>query len=394
MIPPKNCTGCGACLNKCPQNAISMAENNEGFIFPKIDAYSCSNCSICAKVCPVLNFNDEFDNDFLAFAAFCKNEGVVKASSSGGVFYCLAAYFLANGGIVFGAAFDNSLNLKISSVENINELHKMQGSKYIQANIENTFKQAKKFLQQNKTVLFCGTPCQIAALYAFLENKEKYPNLLTVDFICHGVPSTKLFRKYIAEIEKKQKAKIKEVYFRDKKYGWRQFSITSIMEYCCSGGSFLKKYSRIHQKDLFMNLFLSDVALRECCYNCIFQKKSMQANISLADFWKINDVFPKMDKDKGVSLVLVNDEHGQNIWDNVKENLIFRQTNIPHIFHERQNSLRTAFFEEFDMLPLQILQKRYGSLGKGLRNSWLFPLYLRRILSRAKTFLKGMKNGQ
>ena len=196
----KDCCGCGACVQRCPKHCIAMQEDKEGFLYPVINKTKCTNCGLCEKVCPVIN-QGHCNNPIKTYAAINPKNDVRIASSSGGVFTVLAEDIINSNGVVFGAAFNNEWNVEHTCVENIKDLEKLRGSKYVQSNIGNSYQEAESFLKEGREVLFSGTPCQIAALKLFL--RKEYKNLTTVDFVCHGVPSPAVWRKYLHETIKK-----------------------------------------------------------------------------------------------------------------------------------------------------------------------------------------------
>lgn len=212
----QNCCGCSACYNICPTNCIQMIEDAEGFIYPKIDEKSCIDCKLCKIVCPVLNGKEQTKMPVF-YGSKNKDNEIRLKSSSGGIFFSIAEYVISNGGMVFGAAFDNNMALEHIEVENVEGIYKLMGSKYLQSNIKNTYVRAEQYLKDNKIVLFTGTPCQISGLKTFLQ--KDYENLYLVDVVCHGVPSPKVFREYMKELNAINKSKIKDIHFRDKRLG-------------------------------------------------------------------------------------------------------------------------------------------------------------------------------
>ena len=213
----KDCCACGACLNICPKEAISLKQDEYGFLYPEIDEYLCIRCELCKKVCAFQNVEED-NVPISTFAAISKNRNQAKNSASGGIFAAIAQYVINNNGIVYGAAFDDSWNVKHIGIEHIEDLIKLQGSKYTQSNTDTTFIEVKKMLALGKQVLYSGTPCQIAGLKKYLG--KDYTNLITIDIICHGVPSNKMFKDYLSYLEAKNNAKIQNFKFRDKKTGW------------------------------------------------------------------------------------------------------------------------------------------------------------------------------
>lgn len=298
-----NCCGCGACVQACPQSCISMQIDEEGFYYPKTDSQKCTGCGLCEKVCPVMQplYKITPENSYVSYSSVEKTR---KNGSSGGMFQTIAEYVINQGGIVFGARFDNEWNVIHDYTDHIEGLKVFCGSKYLQSRIGDCYRQAKSFLDNGKTVLFSGTPCQIHGLKRYL--KKEYTNLLTIDFICHGVPSPKVWQSYInyntckKGLEKKH---ISDIYFRDKATGWKQYSLT-IRQQLGAIASTPFRY------DSYMQLFLKDYILRPSCYNCKFKNGANLSDITLGDFWGVSDIHPEWDDDKGLSILLANSSKG------------------------------------------------------------------------------------
>lgn len=252
-----------------------------------------------------------------AYALYNKNEEIRAKSSSGGVFYELAKEIINQNGVVFGAKFDEEWNVVHSYAEDLEGVKAFLGSKYTQSSVGNCYKEAKSFLETGRQCLFSGTPCQIAGLKTFLG--KDYANLLTVDFICHGVPSRLVWREYLKKLGENKK--IADIKFKDKSTGWEQYSLT-IKEQDSS-----TVYSNIFTQDLFMKGFLQDIYLRPSCYNCAFKGLDRKSDITLADYWGIQLDLPEMFDDKGTSFVMVHTELGDRIYKEIEENFISREVN-------------------------------------------------------------------
>lgn len=319
IIDKNICSGCHACQNVCPRGCIAMIEDNEGFLYPHIDDAKCSDCGLCKKVCPLLS-NRGANKKGRAYACINRDENIRTESSSGGVFTLLAEEIIKSGGVVFGAAFDANLGVRHTKAETIDELYKMRGSKYAQSRIGNTYTDAKAYLEDGKTVLFSGTPCQISGLKRFLG--KDYKNLITQDLICHGAPSPKVWRKYLEYLSRRADAEITGLpSFRSKKRGWKNYSVSvkfkNNTEYC-----------RVFREDLFMKAFLSNLSLRPSCYRCHEKSAERESDITLGDFWGAEKVVPDMDDDKGISLVLINSEKGRKIFDAVSGSMLCRDVDF------------------------------------------------------------------
>ena len=220
------CTGCEACANICPKDCISMVENAEGFLFPKIDSGKCVGCELCEKACPVLSPIPihKTQEDVKVYALIHKDEDVRSHSSSGGAFSAIADFVLEQGGVVFGAAFDENFEVHHICVDKPEDLYKLRGSKYVQSRIGDAYRQAKEKLQQGRLVFFTGTACQTSGLLGFLG--RDYENLITQDLICHGVPSPLAWRKYIQLNRRWAKSEVEHIFFRDKIFGWHNWHVS------------------------------------------------------------------------------------------------------------------------------------------------------------------------
>lgn len=371
----QKCNGCHACANVCPKKCIEMKEDSEGFLYPEIDGDKCVDCHLCEKVCPVISGkNIPHENVPDVYVAFNRNEKIRMKSSSGGIFTLIAEWIINQGGIVFGAALsDDFRSVNHISVDNISDLKKLRGSKYLQSTIGNAYIRTKEYLDSGRKVLFTGTPCQIGGLYSFLH--KDYENLYTQDIICHGVPSPKVWRKYLSEHEHRTDSGINNVYFRHKKKsGWKEFSL--LIEFLNK-----KFYIKSFNQDPFMKVFLSNMCLRPSCYDCSFKSVKRQADITLADFWGIQNVCPEMDDDKGTSLVMVHSEKGRNLWKSISNDIIQKKTSADVIAKYNpsvsksvcSHRNRTKFFENLNRYSVVELNKRYNK-----------PLFRTRV----KRFLK------
>ena len=334
----KDCCGCGACMQRCPKKCISLEEDNEGFLYAKADASLCINCGLCDKVCPLLNPKEKIQpKEVLAVKS--RNEEERLKSSSGGVFIALAREIIAKGGVVFGAVFDKNWEVHHVCAERIEDVYPMMGSKYVQSRIEDTFKEAESFLKQGREVLFTGSPCQIAGLRSFLRFKD-YPNLLAVDFLCHGVPSPGVWRQYLAETysgwkpakDKKsrlqaaagkntvllslnKKSPIGGISFRDKSTGWKKYRFVVRGKSASKADQNSVLSSDIHYDNVYMRGFLSDIYLRPSCYECRCKNGANHSDLTIADYWGARVTDQDLDDDKGLGLVLVNSEKGKYYFD-------------------------------------------------------------------------------
>lgn len=326
IIDKTLCCGCWACSNVCPKSCIDMKEDQEGFLYPEVRKADCVDCHLCEKVCPVLNTKEKRSPKKI-FAAKNKDRKVVEKSSSGGVFFHFAKQFILEGGVVFGARFDKDWNVVHDYTDNVDGISQFMTSKYVQSQIGNTYSLVKDFLKSGRKVLFTGTPCQIGGLHNFL--RKQYPNLLTMDFLCHGVPSPKVWKMYLYQeaneyVASAQRAVdrntvlhslqsmslIEDINFREKSEGWQKFRfVLRFAEPSCEGKRNSVLSSSSHNENVYMKGFLNDLYLRPSCYKCKFKRFQSQSDITIADYWAIARVRKEFYDRNGVSMVFINDEH-------------------------------------------------------------------------------------
>lgn len=375
-----NCCGCHACYSICPVKAIKMERDEKGFEYPVVDKEKCINCGLCEKACPIINNknSDKTKKDIKAYACMNKDLQTRMKSSSGGIFTLIAEDILSLNGVVFGASFNENFEVVHSYIEKKEDIYKFQGSKYVQSKIGDTYKKAKEFLESDRYVLFTGTPCQIEGLYQYLQ--KDYDKLYTQDLICHGVPSPKVWNKYLEEKNEKYKGNPKEISFREKeKSGWQNFGMK--IEY--QNDIYLSK----HSEDVYMKAFLRDICLRDSCYNCNFKKKVRNSDITLADFWGIGNIDKELNDDKGTSLVIINSKDGQDLFEKVKENLIYKVVDFEEAIKYNPNMTKSAkiqnkrksFFNNLEDNDLKNLVKKYTKKKASKR--------IRRILGKVKRVL-------
>lgn len=307
----KACCGCQACYEACPAKCISMVADEEGFLYPKVNRADCVDCHLCEKVCPQLNQASKSSDEPLAcYAAVAKDEEIRLQSSSGGVFSLLAKAVLERGGVVFGARFDDNFAVFHSYTETLEGLPPFRGSKYAQSNLSGVYSQAQAFLKEKRPVLFTGTPCQIAGLRGFLRGKDA-ENLYLVSVVCHGAPSPLVWKDYLESIS--GGVRPTEVNMRNKENGWSQYRMVVRREE--------QELFNVQATDTpFMRAFLSNLTLRPSCYSCIF-RGNHGSDLTLGDYWGIENVHPEMMDDKGTSLVLVYTPKGRQLLERVDLNL-------------------------------------------------------------------------
>jgi coenzyme F420-reducing hydrogenase beta subunit len=307
FIQKSQCTGCTACLNNCQNEAISMEEDEEGFLYPKINQIKCINCKKCETVCQIKRMADIAQNsDFKQklYAAKNKNITTRTKSSSGGIFSLLAEEVLKMNGVIFGAIFDENFNVFHSIASNNIEYNKMIGSKYVDSKLLNVYIKAQEHLNLNRIVLFTGTPCQIVGLKCFL--KKDFDKLLTCDLICHGANSPLIYKEWLKSLQNNKN--IKNINFRDKKKGWHNSKISI---------NYKSKTISNTNTEIYSSLYWSHLILRPSCYYCRYANSNRQSDITLGDFWGIEEIFPQFDDDKGTSCVIINSTKGDKIFSDI-----------------------------------------------------------------------------
>ena len=349
MIDIKNkedCCGCKACIQICPKKCIDVDIDNEGFWYPEVDINRCIDCGLCEKVCPELADLKKRE-PIKCYAAKNQCDEIRLKSSSGGVFTELARLVLDKKGVVFGAEFDNNWNVVHGFTETFEELSRFRGSKYVQSDTAQSFKQAKEYLDSGRYVLFTGTPCQIAGLSLFL--RKEYSNLITMDFICHGVPSPEVWSLYLKKIAPKYK--IIKISFRNKYYGWKRFS----MNIKDSNNNVILETL---DKNIYMKGFLKDLYLRPSCHSCSVKGFKSTSDITVGDYWGVNSIIPQVDDDKGLSAVMLNTRKGHDLYNalsifNVETTLTDIKRNNPSIFTSvAPHKSRLEFFDKYKTVDL------------------------------------------
>lgn len=325
-----NCCGCGACASACTHKAISLIANAQGFVYPVIDKDKCIDCGLCRKVCGYGKTELLHREKQTCYGGIdCSIEK--SQSSSGGIANVISQWIIKNGGVVYGCALENSEELLVPRhirVQKEKDLRKLQGSKYVQSDIGETYIQAKKDLKNGLLVLFTGTPCQIAGLYSYL--RHSYDNLFTIDVICHGVPSKQLFQDSVKKFEKENRGKVKSLLFRDKS------NFPALNQKIIYNQKINVRY---YTDSTYYTCFLRGDIYRDCCYSCPYAKQQRVGDISLGDFWGIEKTNPEeirqnggpIDPKQGVSCVLVNSDQGELLFEKVKNNLYLFNSDIESI---------------------------------------------------------------
>ncbi|MCW4024178.1 MAG: Coenzyme F420 hydrogenase/dehydrogenase, beta subunit C-terminal domain [Candidatus Bathyarchaeota archaeon] len=309
VIGKNKCAGCYACYSSCPTQAIRMELDDEGFLFPNVDSGKCVSCGECQHYCPIITPVENSVENPKIFASWSKNKEIILASSSGGIFSEIANVVLKKNGVVFGAAFDENFTLKHCVATNEKELAPLRGSKYIQSHIGNAYESAVSLAKQGKPVLFCGTPCQTAALKLYLKNKKldkQFNEFYICDLICHGVVSELFFNKYLENIC--AKSVLVGYSFRDKKLGWENYGQKATFK---DKSAYFKSY----RTDPFMVGYLKNLLMRPSCYSCPFAKVPRSSDLTIGDFWGVP--FNLYNRN-GVSIILTNTTKAEKLFEQIE----------------------------------------------------------------------------
>lgn len=354
IIGNENCASCFSCSNVCPESAIKMELSDEGFYKPIIDRNACTECGLCQKHCPVI-LSDEISNNNSnnprVFAAWSKDDLTRLSSSSGGAFSELAKIIIDNDGVVYGAAWDSDFSVKHIGIYSFDSINLLRGSKYIPSNLDSVYKEIQRITNEGRKVLFSGTPCQVAAVKTFVASNR----LFTVDLICHGVPSLRVFKAYLEYIRNNRI--IKDINFRDKETGWSNFSISVNFE---DGSKYIEKFNN----DDFCWGFNNNYYLNSICYNCPFAKLPRQGDITVGDFWNVAE---NLKNEKGVSVVLVNNEKGERII-KLTENLCLEKVELsaavrgnPRIINGEFNKpkVREMLLKDINSNGFEYIKRKY-----------------------------------
>ena len=375
-LSPNECALCGSCADACPTGAISFDKEYLDFRYPVIDPDKCVSCGLCEKACPVLSLGAKAADtleEHRVYAARNPDTDVRRSSSSGGVFWALAKNTLSCGGYVCGAVFDEEFHVRHIISNREEDVRKMMGSKYAQSDLTSVYKEIKALLKAEETVLFTGCPCQVAALRSFLG--KEYENLVTVDIICHGTPSSAILRTYLSDMETKYRSKIRDICCRDKKYGWHLSSIRISFE---NGGEYISPITI----DPLMRGYFGATVLKESCYDCRFKNFRSGSDLTIGDFWGAEIALKELDDNTGLSAVIANSPRGEqflrqcrlDLWEQEMDTVIQFNRNL--IAPTRKNPARDAFYDfvQEHGLSAAIRKKLAESPAQALRRKCIYAL--------------------
>lgn len=353
-----DCCGCSACMNICPKGAITMQADGEGFLYPSVNSEKCTECGLCIKSCDFQAEHTSSDDQPPVYAVKASDD-IRKLSTSGGVFTVLSDFVLSLGGTVYGAAYTDNLKVVHTRAVTVEQRNAQRGSKYVQSELSDTFKQIKADLANGQHVLFSGTSCQVAGLKSYLRGVDTQ-KLLLIDILCHGVPSPAVFADYIALIEKERGKKVAQYHTRAKDKGYRFNEKIVYTDGSCE--------IKTRLSEVWSDLYYSLNALRPSCYNCKYVGTPRVSDITIADFWGIENVAPDFYDDRGVSLTVINTDKGRDIFDAVRNTLTVTERTFKEATVKNPNLLspskapatRADFWREYEENGARCIFKTYG----------------------------------
>lgn len=354
-------------MNICPVHCLRMETDAEGFLYPVADAEACIDCGLCEKVCPVLNAGEDIPADQSAYLLQYRNARVRRQSTSGGAFTSIAGYVLRQGGVVYGAAYDESLRVHHKAAESAGALAAFRGSKYVQSDTESTFSEVREHLNAGRLVCYSGTPCQIEGLLGFLQ--KPYEKLITVDVVCHAVPSPLVWERYLEMQGRKLGTRITDAKFREKHFGY-QYSTMTLMD---QDGQ--ECYAQGIDTDQMLRAFFSNVCDRPSCYDCRFKKRYRKSDFTIWDCYPVYAFDKRLDDDKGTNRVLIHTQKGREIFEQIRERCRVLEVDpdrltagVKEMFESVEESpLREQFLEDAACMDAQVLFDRYFPVNTKVR---------------------------
>jgi coenzyme F420-reducing hydrogenase beta subunit len=342
-----DCCGCTACASVCNKNAIIMQADKEGFLYPHVNIELCTDCHLCEKICPIITRDNKktvLNLPLNVYALHHKDIEVWYKSSSGGVFTALAEDCLKMKGIVYGAVFSKDFTVVHCGEQTAKGILKFRGSKYVQSDIQGIYRDIRRHLRNERQVLFSGTPCQVEGLKNFLS--KEYNNLTTIDILCHGVPSPRLFADYIQYINQHSIDSLQQIFMKDKTFGWEYQNLR--LYYKHNNTEFNTPLSNLWNK-----LYYDNIINRPSCHHCRFTNLYRAGDITIGDFWGIQKSHPNFFNTNGISLLMVNTNRGKVVWERIHSDFIYQQSNTkqclqPVLLHPKSASpQRDAFWKEY-----------------------------------------------
>ncbi len=393
-----NCCGCGSCVNICPQKAISMVEDEYGYLYPSVNESLCIECGLCTKVCRFKGA-EELNAPKDAYAAVNIDKNQVMNSSSGGIFVAAARYIIQNGGIVYGAAYRNEngiISVEHIGVDNTDDLYKLQGSKYVQSNTGNIYQETKKMLESGRLVLFSGTPCQVSALKGFL--RKDYKTLFIIDIICHGVPNQKLLNDYLQNTIVKSGETIEKIDFRSKNKGWDDYQFKY---WLTNQNAKTRCFLAPCYTSSYYSMFLKGEIYRDSCYRCKYAGKNRTGDITLGDFWGVRNQHPELFSEmkwkerryEGISCALINTRQGEKLIGKISDCLEMVKSDYERVSAQNGQLVHPVSMPDSRSEILDIYVKEgYAGLEKRFRDksgiSYYYLLLKNKFPLKLKLFIK------
>lgn len=356
------CTGCALCLSQCKHDALTMEAQKDGFFYPVVDASKCVSCGICAEICPQNKMEEgSFSLWKDGYAAWAVQDDIREQSSSGGIATVLSQQIIRNGGSVMGAVMDDQFSLRHIVATEEADCIRMQKTKYMQSDTRKIYEQAEEILSSGNEVLFIGCPCQVDAISRHVSRKRLSERFFSCELLCHAVPSPILFQKYILALERIAKSRIVSYDFRSKKNSWEHASVTIVYE---NG----KEQTVLHRENHFHKWFGQYFSIRECCFQCAYRRAERCADLTIGDFWKIQEVLPQVDPKDGISRVFVNTEKGRSLLARCNDSLRLLPVDIEATVAKTRRILinptvpegRKAFLQDMETRSMEWLMKRYA----------------------------------
>lgn len=395
IITTEQCTGCKMCGDLCPTGAISFEYDEFGFWMPVVEYTKCTKCKLCVTRCPSLIENNvEVVDSVKCYGLWHKDENIRWQSTSGGFFTSLASFVVKNGGYCAGAIYDENINVKHILSNKIEDIAALRQSKYVQSDTSTVYSNTKSLLKKGEEVLFCGAPCQVAALKSYLH--KPYSNLITMDFVCCAISSPFVFDKYKEWLEDKYKSKINRIWFKNKKEGWR--NISTEVEF--KNG---KNYFRTGNRERYMIAFVDDgLNMRDSCNSCLYRKVPHESDFTVADFWGIEKLHPEIDDNKGISALIINSKKGQDVFEKIKVDFNTFDTTIEEIAKgnftiykpKEPHQNREEFLKTIKTISFKKAINAYSSYS-GLNKILIdFGYYKGKIKKEFIYFVRKIKNGK
>ena len=361
----EDCCGCSACKNACPKQCIEMRADEEGFLYPSVDKTTCVECGLCEKVCPMINVKPEKEFEQFGYVVQNKDEKVLRESTSGGAFTPIAEYVINNGGVVFGASLTEDFYVKHTYVKHSSELYRFRNSKYMQSDINETYKLAEECLKSDRLVLFTGTPCQVEGLRTYL--RKDYDNLIIMDVVCRAVPSPLVFKKYLEMQKEKISPDIANVRFRDKYYGYKYSTLQ------LSNADNTLNYHNGIDSDPYLRAFFSNICDRPSCHKCRFRKRYRVSDFTVWDCLNVDVFSKKLDNDKGATRMLIHTKKGREIFDKISNQFNYVSVKVDELVYGTEemkksvepNKKRKEFFGDVRCLSgVEVFEKYFPKTAK------------------------------